>query len=494
MRIKKYVAKSMREALLQIKEELGEDAIILKTSKMPKKMFGPEEIEVTAAVDEDSAAPRPPAFQPLNVSALGGGADTALYGRPRPAARAGGIVEPAMPELPEPRGMPELPEPGWIPELPEPKGMPPDVRPYTPPRLSSGQGRDDFGEQGDYRRPAAPAARTAFPSTKRGLDEISEIKADVNELKDLVKTILVNAAPQPAVPPAKNSHGSLPFAQPDHTSVAATGTNIVAGGIAGVSDCGWDAFVKRLTDSEVKPALAKRLVDSVRGGSQITDAELEKRLENALSEQFPVSGPLKLKKGAPLTVAFVGPTGSGKTTTLAKLAAHCCFTKSKKISIITADTYRIAAIEQIRVFADIVNVGLQVIFSPDEIPAAIAACEGSDVVFVDTAGRSQRNREHMEELRLLTDVLRPDETHLVLSATTKDSDLIDMVHNYRNVRVNRLLFTKLDETARLGNIFNVVSELGIPVSYFTVGQSVPDDIELAQAGKFVKKLMEGRAM
>jgi flagellar biosynthesis protein FlhF len=81
-----------------------------------------------------------------------------------------------------------------------------------------------------------------------------------------------------------------------------------------------------------------------------------------------------------------------------------------------------------------------------------------------------------------------------LSATTKDSDLLDMVHNYRNVRVNRLLFTKLDETARLGNIFNLVSELGIPVSYFTVGQSVPDDIELAQAGKFVKKLMEGRAL
>jgi flagellar biosynthesis protein FlhF len=167
--------------------------------------------------------------------------------------------------------------------------------------------------------------------------------------------------------------------------------------------------------------------------------------------------------------------------------------KSKKVSIITADTYRIAAIEQIRAFADIVNVGLQIVFSPDEVPGALAECEDSDVVFVDNAGRSQRDKEHMEELRILMDMLRPDETHLVLSATTKDSDLLDMVHRYRNIKVNRLLFTKLDETTRLGNIFNVVSDLGIPVSYFPAGQSVPDDIELAQAGKFVKRLMEGRA-
>ena len=433
MRIKKYVAKSMREALVQIKDELGEDAVILKTSKL-QKMFGPEEIEVTAGIDENAPPQKAPAFAPLHVS---------------------GGVEPAMPDA--------APEPAFP--------APPNVRPYVPPRASS------YGDAGLSRQSGPPPTRS-FPSTKKGLDEISEIKADVNELKDLVKTILTAAvAPPPAGVP---KGGGADIAPPGNVTTA--------------TDSGWDAFVRRLTDSEVKPEIARKLVNSVRGGPQVTDAELEKKLEEALSAQFPVSGPLKLKKGAPFTVAFVGPTGSGKTTTLAKLAAHCCFHKSKKISIITADTYRIAAIEQIRTFADIVNVALQVVFSPDDIPAAIAACDGSDVVFVDTAGRSQRNREHMEELRILMDVLRPDETHLVLSATTKESDLLDMVNNYRNIRVNRLLFTKLDETARLGNIFNVVSELGIPVSYFTVGQSVPDDIELAQAGKFVKRLMEGRAL
>ncbi|MDR3011803.1 MAG: flagellar biosynthesis protein FlhF [Chitinispirillales bacterium] len=431
MRIKKYIAKSMHEALLQIKEELGEDAMILKTAKLQKGMFGlagPDEIEVTAAVDEDAPVRKKPEFPPLHMSAAPAPADTGVYGAPRPQP------QPALPAMPAPT----VPEPMAPP--------PPSVRPYFPPKQPS--------------RPPTLANRDP--------DEISELRADVQELKELVKTILAAAA-----------GGALSI-----DAQAAFG-----------ADGGWDAFAKRLTDSEVKPGIAKKLVNSIRGSAgQVTDAELEEKLIDALSDLFPTAGPLKLKKHAPLTVAFVGPTGSGKTTTLAKLAAHCCFSKSKKVSIIAADTYRIAAIEQIRTFADIVKVDLQVVFSPDEVPDALAACRDSDVVFVDTAGRSQRNKEHMEELRLLMDVLRPDETHLVLSATTKDSDLLDMVHNYRNIKVNRLLFTKLDETARLGNIFNVVSELGIPVSYFTVGQSVPDDIELAQAGKFVKKLMEGRAL
>jgi flagellar biosynthesis protein FlhF len=423
MRIKKFAAKTMREALIMVKEELGEDAVILKTSRVPKGMFGgADEVEVTAAIDDEAMGKKPQAFAPLNFSgdAGGKGLDLGLYGRSRVKTELAADTAP-----------------------PEQQSPPPNVRPYFPPR--------------------APQPKPRTP------DQIAELKADVHELKDLVKSVLTGATP--AVISAKDPEG-----------------------VTTAGDSGWDAFVKRLTDSEVKPEIARKLVDSIRGGLQITDAELEDKLIDALSEQFPVSGPLKLRKDGPVVVAFVGPTGSGKTTTLAKLAAYCCLNKSKKISIISADTYRIAAIEQIRAFAEIVNVGLQIVFSPDEAPAALGECADSDVVFVDNAGRSQRDKEHMEELRQMMDVLRPDETHLVLSATTKDSDLHDMVHRYRNIRVNRLLFTKLDETTRLGNIFNIVSDLGIPVSYFTVGQSVPDDIELAQAGKFVKRLMEGRAM
>jgi flagellar biosynthesis protein FlhF len=460
MRIKKYTAKSMKEALLQIRAELGEDAMILKTAKLQKGILGlggPDEIEVTAGIDDDAvsaaagAGKRQPEFPPILPRVPGDSgarpSDPGLYGRPRTSQSA--LAADPMPVSSEP---------------PESLALPQNVRPYFPPRQPSQYGRPP--------EPAQSAPRTPtrqFPAVKRTPDEIAELKADVHELKDLVKSVLTSASSPILSAPRDES------------------------GVTTAGDREWDAFVKRLTDAEVKPEIARKLVNSIRGGLQITDAELEEKLIDALSEQFPVSGPLKLKKDSPLIVAFVGPTGSGKTTTLAKLAAYCCMNKSKKVSIITADTYRIAAIEQIKTFADIVNVGLQIVFSPDEVPAALAECGDSDVIFVDNAGRSQRDKEHMEELRIMIDVLRPDETHLVLSATTKDSDLLDMVHRYRNIKVNRLLFTKLDETTRLGNIFNVVSDLGIPVSYFTVGQSVPDDIELAQAGKFVKRLMEGRA-
>jgi len=453
MRIKKYVAKNMKEALLQIKAELGEDAMILKTNKLQKGgvlgFGGSDEIEVTAGVEDDAPGKKPPEFGPINVAKPG---NAGLYGPPRGQTT---LADDPLPPMPSD-------------EAPLP---PPNVRPYFPPRLPR-PAEQPFAAPppGQSAQSAPSAASQSRFSPKRTPDEIAALKADIHELKDLVKNVLTSASAHIMSAPKDDS------------------------GVTTAGDMEWDAFVKKLTDAEVKPDIARKLVNSIRGGLQITDAELEEKLFNALSEQFPVSGALKLKKDSPLVVAFVGPTGSGKTTTLAKLAAYCCMNKSKKVSIITADTYRIAAIEQIRAFADIVNVGLQIVFSPDEMQTALEECGDSDVIFVDNAGRSQRNKEHMEELRLLMDVLRPDETHLVLSATTKDSDLHDMINRYRNIKVNRLLFTKLDETTRLGNIFNIVSDLGIPVSYFTVGQSVPDDIEVADPGKFVTRLlMEGRA-
>jgi flagellar biosynthesis protein FlhF len=446
----------MKEAYLQIKAELGDNAMILKTNKLQKgRLFGgSDEIEVTAGVDDDSppgSEKRPsssPEFGPLRLG--------------DPAAKSGN------PGLygPPPRQPLTLADESL-------SSMSPNVRPWYPPHLPAPKpppAAPSFASQPGQGAQAAAPSTPLPPRFPKQLSpvEIAELKADVHELKDLVKSVLTSASPHIMSTPKDEA------------------------GVTTAGDMEWDAFVKRLTDAEVKPEFARKLVNSIRGGLQITDAELEEKLFDALSEQFPVSGPLRLRKDGPLVVAFVGPTGSGKTTTLAKLAAYCRF-MSKNVSIITADTFRIAAYEQIRVFADIVNVRLQIVFSPDEMNDALNECADSDVIFVDNAGRSQRDKEYMEELRQMMDVLRPDETHLVLSATTKDSDLLDMVNRYRNIKVNRLLFTKLDETTRLGNIFNVVSDLGIPVSYFTVGQSVPDDIELAQAGKFVKRLMGGRA-
>jgi flagellar biosynthesis protein FlhF len=403
MRIKKYTASSMKEALLQIKQDLGEDAMILKTRKLPHKLFAmgaKEEIEVTAAID-DAAATTPQPLRPLAVR------DPGVYSRPRSLAKSTAA-------------------------------KPPAAMPQYPPR-----------------KPAEPVAAPATtPMDRLGL---LEIKGDIREIRDFLK------------------------------SIRQTGEIGSAGGFSGA----WAALFKRMVDAEIQPAFAEKLIVEIKGQASVPESDIEKRFVEVLGGRFPVSGPLRGNLDGPVLVAFVGPTGAGKTTTLAKLAAHYALNKESSVSLISADTYRIAAIEQIRSFADIVNIGLQVIFSPGDVADALAACANNDFVFIDTAGRSPRDREQMKELDDVLAAFQPDEIHLVLSATTKESDLLHTIKQYRDRGVNRLLFTKLDETVRLGNVFDVVQTSAIPVSYLTFGQSVPDDIELAQPGRFIQRLWEG---
>jgi flagellar biosynthesis protein FlhF len=417
MRIKKFTAGSMREALMQIKNELGEDAIILKTRKVPKKVFalgGHDEVEVTAAIDE--SVPAPPAMPPITLGSTG------VYARPRPVSS---IIDPDQPGAP-------------------------DIKRWEPPRAD------------DRRVQARTSGIPRRTDDRRDQLQILELKENIRELREMVKGIL--------------KEGS---------------STETAGGFSG----GWAVLYQRLIESEVKPSIAGELVQQVSTSDiMLSDVQAEKKFIGALTTVLPVAGPLKLKKDAPLVVAFIGPTGSGKTTTLAKLAAHCRITKKKRVSIITADTYRIAAIEQIRIFADIIKVGIQVVFSPEEVPAAIAECATDDIILVDTAGRSQRNAEHMTDLKAFMSALAADEVHLVLSATTKDSDLLECVERYRPTGINRLLFTKLDETGKIGNILNLVHQTEIAVSYFTTGQSVPDDIEVAQTSRLIQRLLAGSAL
>ncbi|HEX3019057.1 MAG TPA: flagellar biosynthesis protein FlhF [Chitinispirillaceae bacterium] len=416
MKIKKFTASSMREALLQIKEQLGEDAVILKTRKIPKNMFSlgsKDEIEVTAGIDEDAVNSEK--MPPLKMN----GNATGVYQRPR----SSNIIDTNQSGAPE-------------------------VRPWTPPVKENKKNKD-------LKEKSQPPL--IVPDSTKDKQQIEELKENIQELKILVKNIMEN------------------------NSSAANLSDALSGA--------WVGIYKKLLDAEVKPDIAGSVLKKISSSDLlISDAMVEKKFISSFNDNFPVTGPLKLKKVGPLVIAFVGPTGSGKTTTLAKIAAHCCLNKNKKVSIITADTYRIAAIEQIRMFADIIKVGLQVVFSPMEITDAMKNCSGDDLVLVDTAGRCQRNEEHMDDLKEMLTALSPDEIHLVISATTKDSDLSDIVKRYRSLKINRLLFTKLDETIKLGNIFNIVNESSIPVSYFTFGQSVPDDIELAQPSRYVQRL------
>lgn len=188
-------------------------------------------------------------------------------------------------------------------------------------------------------------------------------------------------------------------------------------------------------------------------------------------------------------VVLVGPTGVGKTTTIAKLAANFTFVESHQSAFITLDTYRISATEQLRTFAEIIGIPLKVVFSPSDLEGAIQSFMDRDIIFIDTAGRSPYNNEQMEELQQFIDVAKPDETILVLSVNTESNDLIKIYERFSAIGVNKIIFTKLDETNCYGQLLNVFYEIKTPLAYFTTGQSVPDDIEVPLAQNIARMLL-----
>lgn len=193
----------------------------------------------------------------------------------------------------------------------------------------------------------------------------------------------------------------------------------------------------------------------------------------------------------PKVAIFVGPTGVGKTTTIAKLAAINAIKGKKKVALVTLDTYRIAAVEQLKVYARIIGIPVHVAGSPGDFAKTVAGIKGVDLVLVDTAGRGQRDRMHMGELSQIYKSGIPVETHLVISATAKEKDTMDIIRLYKGVKVDRLLFTKLDETSTYGGIFNALIASGKPVSYLTTGQSVPEDIEAATSERLADLILSG---
>lgn len=193
-------------------------------------------------------------------------------------------------------------------------------------------------------------------------------------------------------------------------------------------------------------------------------------------------------------IFFIGPTGVGKTTTIAKIASDLKIQKKIKVGLITSDTYRIAAVEQLRTYANILGIPLKVVYTEEEMTGAQSEFEDYDVVLIDTAGRSHRNAEQTEDIERLIKAI-PDEerdVYLVLSATTKYKDLVKITETYDKITQYNLIFTKLDETSCIGNILNIKMLTGASLSYLTSGQTVPDDIEKINAQKIAKQLLGGQ--
>jgi flagellar biosynthesis protein FlhF len=249
----------------------------------------------------------------------------------------------------------------------------------------------------------------------------------------------------------------------------------------------------QLIEADIPEVLTRRLVRHIAEGlepDQFDDDEaIRASLCEAVSQCIPVAPPISPAVGVRRVVALVGPTGVGKTTTVAKLAANFKLAHGARVGLVTVDTYRIAAVEQLRTYAEIIDLPLAVVNDPSEMARALDELGDVDLVFIDTAGRSPRDEVRIRELAEFLRRARPDEIHLVLSAVAGQRSLKAAVDRFATVEVDRLILTKLDEADSLGGILGVLGMSSRPVSYITTGQAVPDDIEPADRMRLARLIL-----
>jgi flagellar biosynthesis protein FlhF len=247
-----------------------------------------------------------------------------------------------------------------------------------------------------------------------------------------------------------------------------------------------------LIEAELEERIAQEFIEHLRSETTIdlTDifamrAELTRLVEN----QIDVNGPLHTSAGEGRVVALVGPTGVGKTTTIAKLAANYRLRENKTVGLITVDTYRIAAVEQLRTYAEIIDLPMEVVSTPREMREAIARMKSLDLVLMDTAGRSPRDDVRIQELKTILAEANPAEVHLVLSAVSGAKSLATTAERFATVGTTAMIITKLDEATGLGNLLSVARDSSLPISYVTDGQNVPDDIRIAQKRAIAQQIL-----
>ncbi|HQA48590.1 MAG TPA: 50S ribosome-binding GTPase, partial [Bacillota bacterium] len=201
---------------------------------------------------------------------------------------------------------------------------------------------------------------------------------------------------------------------------------------------------------------------------------------------------IQLKDGKPAVAVFVGPTGVGKTTTLAKLAAHYSVIMKKKVGVMTCDTYRIAAVEQLKTYSEIMDVPIRVIYQKSDIEEAMQQYKDMDLVLVDTAGSSYRDKMKLMELNKMLKALGDQQLFLVISASTNYRNVMEILSSYSFLKNYKVLITKVDENVSNGIILNIAVKSGKPLSYITTGQSVPDDIEKVDGERIASLILSDR--
>ncbi|BAH06117.1 flagellar biosynthesis protein FlhF [Clostridium kluyveri] len=238
----------------------------------------------------------------------------------------------------------------------------------------------------------------------------------------------------------------------------------------------------RLENSDFSHSVVKKILNSI--NAMDDDREEEVKLKEVVKSMIKVDN-----KELEHVVVLVGPTGVGKTTTIAKLAGKLVLIEKKKVGLITIDTYRIGAVEQLRTYADIMNIPFQVIFSMKDMAKAIDNMKSCDIILIDTTGRSSKNEMQISELRAFIDKVQTSNVHLVISCTTKNKDIDVIVNGYKKLNYSDIIITKLDETSTYGSILNILQLAKKPISFVTTGQNVPEDIKIMEPEELAKLVL-----
>ena len=506
MQIKSFKAPTLKEAMANVKSELGVDAVILHTNKIKKGgilgFHAKEIVEVIAAVEDEPVVKE-------QKPAMDTGAVSEAVLQAAAAARA------SRNSAPEPEPQPIQPQPtgnftprnmvsqyqtaGTIEAISHAMAQNTPSPTFGEVLASVNKAQEQAG-QPVVNEQAAPVA----PAVDMNPDiEQPVVKEEPVEPVSVAEEKLVSAesdveqlTPEKEVETASEDAADLDVKEQeilDLQNQLEEMKSMLVEMSRNKNEAGGIPNLQRAMEAQgISQHVLEDMISKLNGTEILApqnSIKALKALEKYVRKAIRIANGITLYSDKPKIVALIGPTGVGKTTTLAKIAAKFVLEEGAKVALITADTYRISAVEQLKTYSDILGLPLEIVYNPQALQEAIEKHRDKQLILLDTAGRSQYNAYQMKELSELLNIDADIEKHLVMSATTKTSDGLELLDNFSLCKPDRVIFTKVDETKTHGIILNILHRRKAALSYLTNGQSVPDDIEPASIEKLAELLL-----